>query len=376
MERLLIICLGFLAFCSCAEVGNERGKGFERDAADTCAIALEMKYAEKFSVKEFPWGYEMEVRFSADSSSSQRFFLLRDSSAVEAAHGEGVAVVPIPLTRFATNSTTHLEFFRLLGGLPSLCGLCNADYVYSDSIRQCMSDGRVVPLGNSLRVNEEQLLLANPQLLFLSDVREMPTREVCPQVVCAEWRERTALGRAEWIKFFALFFDKLSLADSLFCETEANYLALKSLANTDTVCPKVFAAGSYGDTWYLTGGEGYMSSLYEDANADFLLSDTTVGTVTCGLEWLLAHFSGADIWMNCQAERFDELDGRLAMLRSYKNREVYNFGKRSVKRANVVVSDFYESAVAHPDWILADVVSVFHPTLLPGYETRYVSRLK
>ena len=40
------------------------------------------------------------------------------------------------------------------------------------------------------------------------------------------------------------------------------------------------------------------------------------------------------------------------------------------------MTDFYESAVAHPDVVLADVVSVLHPHLMPGYESVYLDKVR
>ena len=45
-----------------------------------------------------------------------------------------------------------------------------------------------------------------------------------------EWREKTLLGRAEWIKFMGAFFDKEQLADSIFHSVETRYNEIKAAA--------------------------------------------------------------------------------------------------------------------------------------------------
>ena len=119
-----------------------------------------------------------------------------------------------------------------------------------------------------------------------------------------------------------------------------------------------------------------MKSIYEDANARFLMADTMVGTVTTGLEWVLDRFHDAEYWMNCQQLKKSELDDRLSLLSAYQKNRIYHFNKRSIKRPVAVISDFYESAVAHPDRILKDVAAVLHPHLFEGYETQYLGTLK
>ena len=45
-----------------------------------------------------------------------------------------------------------------------------------------------------------------------------------PVVINAEYLEKHPLGRAEWIKFMALFFNKEKKADSVFVVIEKEYL--------------------------------------------------------------------------------------------------------------------------------------------------------
>ena len=61
--------------------------------------------------------------------------------------------------------------------------------------------------------------------------------------------EKTPLGRAEWIKFFGVLFDKEKEADSIFNELENNYLTMrKNLASKSQInlplflvdCLKIF----------------------------------------------------------------------------------------------------------------------------------------
>jgi iron complex transport system substrate-binding protein len=339
---------------------------------------IPLNYAQNFSIHEFEWGYKVSVKETKEEKQKEEklltYLLVREESSCSIK--EEYPRIEIPLKRCALNSSTYLEFLSLLGEMHTLVGLCNAEYIYNDSTYRRVESGKITQLGSIMQVNEEQLLVANPDVLFLSDRREASSLNSSPTIICTEWREQSALGRAEWIKFFALFYDKLSLADSLFRETEARYLSIKSIAAQDTLCPTLFAAAEFGGTWYLTGGLGYMRSIYEDANARFLMADTMVGTVTTGLEWVLGRFHEADYWMNCQQEKKSELDERLSLLSAYQKNRIYHFNKRSIKRPVAVISDFYESAVAHPDRILKDVAAVLHPHLFEGHETQYLGALK
>jgi len=65
-------------------------------------------------------------------------------------------------------------------------------------------------------------------------------------------------------------------------------------------------------------------------------------------------------------------DPKHALFRPVKLQQVYNFNKRMLPSG---ANDFWESAVAHPDLLLKDVIFILHPELLPGYETFYAQKL-
>lgn len=333
---------------------------------------IALKYASHFSVYEEPYGYRV-VLFIGEKTQGDSItytFSREESSYVS----DGSVWVHIPVSRIGTNSGTLFEFLRLLGVSDKLVATCDTKYIFSDEIRERISSGEIIPLGSSFDINGENVLIAHPDILVLSDLRDDPHSNVCPIVHNLEWKESSLLSRTEWIKFFALLFDEFGKGDSIFSDIERRYLELRRMTDTLSERPTVFSAGNYGDTWYLTGGKGYMSQLYEDAGGRYLLSDTLVPTVTCGTEWLLEHFSEADYWMNCGTDRIRDLDARLYGMKSVRNREVFHFGKRKRKVEGVNITDFYESAVARPDVVLADVISVLHPEMLPNHKTVYLGR--
>lgn len=376
MKQFFILIVSFFLVASCASHKEGENKEQNIDSLIACATKIDLKYSRKFSLYSLPdsAGYLLRVVNSDSTNSSVDHYCLMRKNRNLKVHS--VPVLEIPLTRITLSSSTHLEFIRMLGSLSALRGMFNEEYIYSDSTLSVIQKNDVVEMGDGFNVDMEKLLLVSPELMFVSDEREKIPIYDWPVLVCQEWNEPDALGRAEWIKAFAALFDKLEMGDSLFQDIEKNYLKWKNLAATDSVRPSLFAAGAFGDTWYLTGGKGYMSSIYQDANAQFCLADTMVSTVTCGLEWLMTHYQNVDVWMNCQTKHLMNIDPRLSILKSYQTGNVYHFNKRSKQRSNVYVTDFYESAVAHPDVVLADVVSVLHPNLMPGYESVYLDKVK
>ncbi|HQF12012.1 MAG TPA: iron ABC transporter substrate-binding protein, partial [Paludibacteraceae bacterium] len=107
----------------------------------------------------------------------------------------------------------------------------------------------------------------------------------------------------------------------------------------------------------------------------FYANDTTVGSLPLSFEKVLKNFSESEVWLNCNYASLSELlqaDPRHALFRPVKLQQVYNFNKRMLPSG---ANDFWESAVAHPDLLLKDVIFILHPELLPGYEPFYTQKL-
>lgn len=373
MKRVFYICyFSFLIFVSCAKVTDARYEEIQNSLQKVCARKIELKYAKKFSIFESEYGYVLHIFHDNSPQQFLRYYLVRNDTVKTP--NDGVKI-NIPISRLATNTSTIFEFVRMLDCLSTLKATCAEEYIYSSDICRMMRDGKIQSLGNSYNLNREILLSVSPDLLLLSDYSDTPKGLPLPMLYSFEWKEVNALARAEWIKLWGVLYDRYSLADSLFQATEKRYMALKDLVDNQVANrPTLFAGGSYSGTWYLTGGEGFMAEVYADAGANFLLKDSAITTISCGLEWLLSKFSESEYWLNCGDFSMDNWDNRLRHLKSVQNGNVYHFMKRSKRDGGIGISDFYESAVAHPDIILADVISIIHPQLLPSYERVYADK--
>lgn len=70
-----------------------------------------------------------------------------------------------------------------------------------------------------------------------------------PIIETADYMETSALGRAEWMKFYGMLFGVEDKADSMFNDIEKRYNELVKLARTSTVSKSVLVdkiAGPYG----------------------------------------------------------------------------------------------------------------------------------
>ena len=173
--------------------------------------------------------------------------------------------------RVVVTSTTHLPYLELLGLEDKLVGFVGTNNIYSEKINGHLKSGKIVELGINGKINLELLLASQPDLVIAFDLGGESTtldkivEAGIPIVYNSDFLEETALGRAEWIKFFGYIFDERKIADSIFSSMVERYQYLKSLTQNVTERPSVFSGVVYGDTWFLPGGKNWSAQFIKDA---------------------------------------------------------------------------------------------------------------
>ena len=272
----------------------------------------------------------VRIAVKGDSAHSlATYYLVRDTAVAVPADGKKVLV---PIKRMVTTSTTHYEPIVLLNELPSLVGICNPERTYSPIIRSALAQKQIKGLGDSFTINREQLLELAPDAVVASRYAAAdPLVDALEQsgflvLFNQEWQESTLLGRAEWLKFIAAFYDKLPMADSIYASIAANFRQLQSSVADLPDKPKVMSGCGFHGTWYVPGGRSYMADLYLSAGASYAYSgDTHTGSLPLNLETLLSDFSDADYWFGAQENSINEVlavEPRVAAIKAVKNQLV------------------------------------------------------
>ena len=131
-----------------------------------------------------------------------------------------------------------------------------------------------------------------------------------------------------------------------------------------------------GGNWYAVGGKSFLAQLFKDAGADyFLKDDERSGGVTLDFETVYNQADDADFWRIVNSfpgtfsyEALKEQDPRYADFRAFR--------EKGIIYCNMKNTPFYESMPTEPEIVLADLLHIFHPDLLPDHEPVYYSRLK
>ena len=256
-----------------------------------------------------------------------------------------------------------------------MVGMCDVAYVQSDSLLQRLHDRRLLDAGSSMQVDQERLVSLRPDAFLVSPFENagygpLAALEV-PLIECADYMETSALGRAEWVKFYGLLMGASATADSLFTAVERDYLHwCKQMEQTEQR-PTLLCDMKQGSAWYVPGGNSYIGRLFEDAGARYLFSDQQEsGSVALAFEQVYAQAHDADIWVvkygssaPLTYERMVQDNPLYGQFRPWKERRVYGCNTFSVP--------FYEEIPFHPDRLLKDMVKIFHPELLPDVPLRY-----
>lgn len=375
MKKFLFSLLfSMFVFISCTPTSTKTEKS---QAADS----LQLSYAEGFTIKYFT-DYKQIIVYSpwVKGTVYARYYLVKDIKTKIPTDG---TKVQIPLETLAATSVTHFEFLKLLGEINSIAGVCSPSFIYSAEIKKGVEAGKIADLGDAFSMNVEKTLHLKPQAVMMSGYNQNDpyaqrvSQAGIPVIFNNEWMETSLLARAEWIKFVGAFYDKETLADSIFAKVDKNYNEIKAKAAGVKTKPNIMAGSNFRGTWYMPGGRSFMGRLFVDAGANYYFAnDTTSGSLPLNVEMVLKNFSQTDVWLNCSFNSISDLvkaDVKHAFFNPVKKGQVYNFNKRMLPST---ANDFWESAVARPDVLLSDVIGILHPDLLPGYELVYAEKLK
>lgn len=374
MEKILS-CL-FLSLLLMACGGNRNVQPY----SDVDSTSYSVNYADGFSINHRPGYIEVKVRDPWDTTRFlQNYILVRKDSPLPASLPEGT-IVRTPVSRVAVYSSVHCSMLGRLGNLADIAGVCESHYIAIPDIKKGILENRIADLGESYAPDIEKIIDLNPDIIIASPFQNTSYGKVeklgIPIVECSDYMEPTPLGRAEWIRFLGLFFDKELLSDSIFRETESSYLALKEKVAREAKRPTVVSEMKTGPVWYVPGGNSYMARLFADAGADYFWKDVPqTGSLSLSFESVFNKARQADFWLVKYNRAEDMTLGDLK--KDYAtNANFEAFKKGNVWGSNSAKVPFYEEVPLHPDYLLEDFIRIFHPGLLPGDSLRYFKLLK
>lgn len=375
----LFLLFPLVLFFGCRSEEKEKTPLLTNDGKE-----IEIKYASGLSMVDFgdhliitvenPWP-------SADRSF--RYLLAREGADVpqDVKFDERIR---IPVERMVVTSTTHIPSLEILKAEKALVGFPGLDYISSENTRNLIDEGKVKEIGRNEALNTESLLALQPDVVIGFSIdgsnKSFNTlqKSGIPVVFNADWTESSPLGKVEWIKFFGAFFGKMEEANAFFEEVEKNYLEAKELAQQAEETPTVLAGAMYKDQWYLPAGESWQAQFIEDANAEYLFDNTDgTGSLSLSFEAVLTEAANADYWVGpAQFISYEEMkmaSPHYTKFEAFQEKNIHTFSSEKGETGGVI---FYELAPMRPDLVLKDLIFIFHPQLMPDYQTTFYKPLK
>ncbi|MBZ0296782.1 MAG: ABC transporter substrate-binding protein [Anaerolineae bacterium] len=307
---------------------------------------------------------------------------------------DNAQVIEIPAGDVIALSTTYLPHLQSLGLLDHLVGMDSFLYTTTPEVIEKIDAGELAEVGNDSTINVEVVLAAEPGLVLAygngdpnTDAAPILREAGVPVVVATDYIEVSPLGRAEWIKFVSLFYNAEATANEVFDSRVADYQALVEMTSAipEEERPLVLwnSYTSFGDAWYIPGSESYAAQIVRDAGAKLVLADDPQvqgksSAVPFAFEAVYEAGVDADYWVPIAfgVQTLDDLlaqDERYADFAPAQNGTVYEITKRMNANGG---NDYFESGVANPQIVLADLVRIFHPDLLLDYEPYYFEALE
>ena len=289
-------------------------------------------------------------------------------------------LVRTPLSKAVIYSSVHCSLLKDFGALNSIGGVCDLKYIKLPEIEEGCRKGTIADVGDGMNPNIEKIIDLHPDAILLSPFENSGgygrvEKLNVPIIECADYMETSSLGRAEWMRFYGLLFGKKTEADAMFAAVERNYKDLQELVKPITFAPSVMCDLKTSSTWYTPGGNSTIAKLYSDAGANYIFrEDTHSGSLPYPFEVIFEKGQQTDFWLIRYNQPVDKTYGELekefapyAGFRAFKERNIYGCNTNRVP--------FYEETPFHPDWLLKDLIKIFHPSLLEGYELRYYNKL-
>lgn len=289
-------------------------------------------------------------------------------------------LVRTPLSKAVIYSSVHCSLLKDFGALNSIGGVCDLKYIKLPEIEEGCRKGTIADVGDGMNPNIEKIIDLHPDAILLSPFENSGgygrvEKLNVPIIECADYMETSSLGRAEWMRFYGLLFGKKTEADAMFAAVERNYKDLQELVKPISFAPSVMCDLKTSSTWYTPGGNSTIAKLYSDAGANYIFrEDTHSGSLPYPFEVIFEKGQQTDFWLIRYNQPVDKTYGELekefapyAGFRAFKERNIYGCNANRVP--------FYEETPFHPDWLLKDLIKIFHPSLLEGYELRYYNKL-
>lgn len=342
------------------------------------------KYAKGFWIEYFNGFKVVHLRDAYDTTKVIEDYVIYPAGKKKPSDWPEASSLFTPAGKSVCLSTTQIGLLDVLGLTDSIAGIVDRNRIYNPRVLKEIENGSIKVVGSNSGTSAEDILLLQPSVVLAYSFNE--GNSIIPKLkslglsilLINDYNEKEPLARAEWIKVVAALYDRDEAADSIFRNVEAEYNSLKSLASGSKQRPTVFCNLPWNDVWYMPGGDSYFANFIADAGGVYLWSDKLSQRVlNLDYEAVFAKASDADVLLNPnEAKTLNDINilgKRFENFNAVQLGKVYNYNNLTTASGG---NDFWERGVVHPHLVLKDLVSIFHPELLPNHQLIYYKQLR
>ncbi|KAJ1938170.1 hypothetical protein FBU59_004527, partial [Linderina macrospora] len=352
------------------------------DASDDLySNKVEVKYAKLFSVD-----YHKTYKVVSNLSSNNTYVLYQCGS-TKPKVDKADAYIEVPVKSAAAWATTAAIFVEALGVQNRIKNLGTAPSIVSPCLQKLLQDD-IKPFNEG---NATATELQEQQNMVVFNMQGGQDANTTNTVYSVEYLEDSALGRSEWVKFFAPFFNAEERANKLFDSVASNYDCFKNKANKEynDIRP-VIAWTSYSapssfnnnTAYWQVSYANYKYNLVRDAGARMLNTTDHQTTKFATSKAFLNALKEVDIVIDESGlgYNYTELLKKYGVEDPSKSDYAWVANKR-VYRPDLIQSaegglGWFEAPFAFADALLQDIVGVAHPKFLKdGYKSNWFRNL-
>ncbi|CAG5072812.1 hypothetical protein DYBT9623_04353 [Dyadobacter sp. CECT 9623] len=384
--QILLFLLTILAGCSSSSALYEKNE-LRREGNATFKERVQIRHAKGFLIT-YHKNYKLLQIISPfeKQADTATYLLVPRGNARPKGYPES-QVIEIPVRSLVAMSSMHIGLIGFLEAEDVLTGLGNVQYVSSQRVLDRIKAGKIKEVGKDQGLNEELLLTMQPDLVMATGtpVSKMDRfnglkAAKIPILVNSEWVETTPLGRAEWVKLMGALLNKEDEVNRRFDKIEKEYNRLAAVGTNAATKTSVITGMHSRDAWFVPNGNSYVCRFLKDAGASYYWEKTkAMGSLPLNFETVYPVALDADFWLNVSIsnvkskQELQAKDSRYADFKAFKTGKVYGYHLRANDQG---ANDYWESGAVNPQDVLADLIKILHPELLPDHELIYYKQLK
>ncbi|KXX66992.1 ABC transporter substrate-binding protein [Flammeovirga sp. SJP92] len=384
LSNRLVVFIVFLITLGCNSSNHENANTANQQQSDK-TVSVAVKYAKTFHL-EYKEGYKLLHLIDpfSEYQNTSTFALVPHGAKVPNGYKKK-QIIRVPVKKVITTTTAQTSMMEELGSIEQIKGYISKDYMYSQTVVDKMESGEIITVGYDIANNTEKIIASTADLVMVvgssttnSSSFPILNKVNIPVIANTDWQENHLLGRAEWIKVFGALLDKEEEANTIFEEVESKFNKYLEVAKTAKTKPSVISGLPYKGLWSVPGGKSYLAIAFDQVKADYPWAETTqTGSIQLDLEGVYAKGGKADYWLNVgqltTLEALKNNDERYLKFDAFQKQNIFNNNKRL---RNSTANDYWGTGMVHPELIIADLIKILHPDLLPDHQLFFYHKLK